>query len=399
MTRLFGHLTRPDLYTWGGPEATATRFALFSKVAAMFGMGTGFEGQRFDLLHAHDWQGALVPAYLDASGDPERAKSVVTIHNLDHKGMSDLRPADIDLPAHMFAMQGLEAWGQLALLKGLVYADHVTTVSPTYAAETQTKRFGSGFEHLLHDLASAGHYSGMPNGVGPEWDPRKDTLIEKQYSTPEGKAPNKAALQRELGLTEDPDALMLGVIARLTEQKGIDTALGGFRIHAALPEGQKTQLVILGTGDKQWERDAREVARDFPGQVSANITFNERLAHMIEAGADVFLMPSRFEPCGLNQMYSMKYGTIPIVAGVGGLRDTVFDTTAINIVSGAATGRILPENTPQAMAGAISEFAKLYQLPHSNVLERMQKAGMASDFSWETMVKPYEKLYERLLDE
>jgi starch synthase len=312
-------LDAPHLYAReGGPYANADgvdypdnaqRFAALARVAAQIAQGLSPEHQP-DILHAHDWQAALAPAYLHYSGR-RHPPTVLTIHNLAFQGRYDKGLlAELGLPPESFAIEGVEYHDGVGFLKaGLQFADRITTVSPSYAVEIMTPEFGMGLEGLLR--ARAQNVSGVLNGVEEtEWSPADDARIARRYDPKrlQLRADNKAALQARLGLRADPEALLIGVVSRLSWQKGLDLLL------EALPQlvGDGAQLALLGAGDKPLEAGFAQAARRHAGQVGVQIGYDEDLAHLVQAGADVFLIPSRFEPCGLTQLYALRYGATPM---------------------------------------------------------------------------------------
>jgi starch synthase len=287
-------------------------------------------------------------------------------------------------------MDGVEFWGQLSMLKaGLQFADAITTVSPSYSREIQTEAFGVGFDGVLR--AQQYKLSGILNGIDTKvWNPDKDLLIAQTYNAGKlvDKAKNKSALQARCGLAVDPKAMMFAVVSRLTSQKGIDLVLGALdQILAA--DGQ---LVVLGQGDPGLQQALLEAARKHPRQVSVTVEFNETLAHLIEAGADCFLMPSRFEPCGLNQMYSQAYGTPPLVARVGGLADSVTDATRD---AAHGTGFVMNSADAQGFREALQRAIQAWREPMR--WRRIQANGMARHFGWEESAGQYLDVYERVL--
>ena len=361
----------------------AWRFALLSKAAAILASPGSPLQWRPDLVHCNDWQTGLTPAYLKYMGNP--VPTLMTVHNLAYQGIypMDVLP-QLDLPPESFSVEGVEYYGNVSLLKaGLFYAWQISTVSPSYAQEIQHAPLGMGLQGLLS--TRAGHLSGILNGIDTsEWNPGIDHLIPCAYRarTPGDKRRCKQALQERMGLEQRADAPLFGVIARMTHQKGLDLVL-------AVAEGivhRGGQLVMLGTGDKQLEQAVRDAAARHPGQVACFIGYDEALSHQIEAGADVFLMPSRFEPCGLNQMYSLRYGAVPIVHATGGLRDTVED---------GVTGFVFDEPTPHGLWEAVDQALYLYTIKPA--WKRMMLNGMKQDFSWEHSAKEYAALYQSML--
>jgi len=384
----------PDGKDWPDNDL---RFGLLSQVAALLGSPACPLPWRPDLVHSNDWQAALAPVYQRhlSYGPGPRAASVVTIHNLAYQGLfPPTALARLGLPAPSFSMDGVEFFGQLSFLKGgLACADAITTVSPTYAREICSEPLGFGLQGLLS--ARAGVLTGILNGVDTAyWDPARDPLIARRYDarTLEDKRANKRALQAALGLAAEDDTPVLGVVSRLVEQKGIDLIA---QVMAAVVDAP-AQFAIQGTGERAIEARLLELAAAHPRRVGVRIAFDERLAHLIEAGADVFLMPSRFEPCGMNQMYSQRYGTLPIVCRTGGLADSVVDCTPQTAAAGTATGFSFEPASASALAGAIGRALELYRQPQS--WAALQRSAMASDVSWKASAAQYVRVYERALD-
>jgi starch synthase len=363
-------------------EDNALRFAVLSRAAALLGTPASPLGWRPDVVHSQDWPAALVPGYLHF--EPQRAATVMTIHNLAFQGNFDAALLDrLELPRASFHMDGLEFHGRLSFLKaGIAYADAVTTVSPSYAREIQGEELGCGMDGLLRRRRDA--LSGILNGIDTaQWDPASDPRIAARYDAHnlEAKAANKTALQARAGLRQDEDLPLLGMVGRFTSQKGADLIAEAGDELAAMP----AQLVLLGKGERALEAALRELAARHPGRVAVQVGFDEDLAHAIEAGADVFLMPSRFEPCGLNQMYSQRYGTPPVARATGGLVDTIVD---------GVTGFLFEAATPAALIAAVRRALSAYR--DAARWARIQRAGMARDFSWSAAARRYADLYERL---
>jgi starch synthase len=366
----------------------AERFIFFSKCVVHLAR---YLPWRPDVVHVHDWQTALVPALVlqqhhEGWGNP--LQTCLTIHNLAYQGIFPASAfALTNLPREFFTMETSEFFGHLNCLKaGLAFADVITTVSPRYAREILTEEFGCGLDGFLRKRQN--RLFGILNGVDyDEWNPGNDSFLERPYSVTRlaGKTANKIALQKELGLPENKNVPLFGTISRLADQKGVDIQLG------ALEEMLNTdmQFVLLGSGSPDFERGYHELARRFPTKVAIRIGYDERLAHRIEAACDFFLMPSRYEPSGLNQMYSLRYGTIPIVRATGGLDDSVIDFTED---SGRADGIKFYEYSSRALAKAIRKALTLYQQP--DLLRRCQRKAMKVDFSWERMVDEYLKIYK-----
>jgi starch synthase len=368
------------------------RYLLFCQAAALIARNEVGLNWQADLVHANDWQTGLIPALLNAQGSA--IPTLFTIHNLAYQGNfgQDLFVKS-GLPASYWSPEGVEFYDQFSFMKAaLYYARLITTVSPTYAEEIQTVEFGSGFDGLLSyrrpDL------SGVLNGIDRhEWNPASDKHLPANYRRDRlaGKARDKAALQKELKLRQKPGALLIGVVGRLVEQKGVDVLL------EALPEllGRDVQLAVLGNGAAEFEAAFAQAAIDHRGRVAFHQGYNEGLAHRIEAGADVFLMPSRFEPCGLNQLYSLRYGTLPIVHGVGGLADTVVHASAANLAHGTATGVVMKELDPAAIVAAVDESIRLYA--DKTIWRQLIQTAMAENYSWARSAEQYLALYQRAL--
>ncbi len=381
----------PYLNAFGHPwHDNAARFALLARVAAAIARRAAGLAWRPDVVHCHDWQTGLVPALL--AQEPARPATVFTIHNLAYQG---LFPRDtlgaLGLPGSLWSPAALEFYGWLSFIKGgLVFADRLTTVSPSYAREILTPEFGVGLDGLLRHRAR--DLSGILNGIDERaWNPARDPHLVARYSARRfaAKQPNKAALQRQLGLPVSGVPL-IGMVGRLVQQKGIDLAL------AALPKLMELplQLAVLGSGEAGYEDALRRAAEQYPQKLAVTIGYDEPLAHRVEAGSDMFLMPSRFEPCGLNQLYSLRYGTVPIVRPVGGLADTVVDATPETLAAGTATGVVFAEATPAALLGALRRALALYA--DRRRWKRLAVTGMRRDFSWRHSAGDYLELYGRL---
>ncbi|MBV8776932.1 MAG: glycogen synthase GlgA, partial [Alphaproteobacteria bacterium] len=385
----------------GGPYGAADgrdwpdnhrRFGLLDWVAAALGSGAD-PNWRPDIVQAHDWHAGLAPPYLRAAN--AAVASIFTIHNLAYQGFF---PAgtfpELSLPAHFYGIDGLEFYGGLSFLKGgLFYADRLTTVSPTYANEIQTPAFGEGFDGLLRGRADM--LTGILNGVDPRyWDPEHDDAIPLGYGidTAEiGKEAAKRELRRRFYL-EEAAGPIFGVVSRLTPQKGLDLLL------AALPAlaGAGGQLALLGSGDRELEDGFGAASREWHGTVGVEFGYDERLARLIIAGADCMVLPSRFEPCGLTQLYALRYGTLPVVRRTGGLADTVVDTTPAALADETATGFVFGAATPDALAGALGRAAAAY--PDGATWRQMMRRAMTRDFSWARSAEQYAALYRELVD-
>ncbi len=370
----------------------AERFAAFCRAAVAIAMGRAGINWRPELVHCNDWPSGLVPALLSREKSPP--PSLFTIHNLAYQGRF---PGEsftrLGLPSPLWTLHGLEFHGMLSFIKGgVAFADAVSTVSPNYASEIQRPEHGHGLDGLLRHRAAELH--GILNGIDTEeWDPRRDPLIRHHYHAERmgGKGKNKAALQHDLGLEPTAKTPLLGLVSRLVEQKGIDLLVPV--LEPLLATG-RVQLALLGSGERPLETTLEALARRHPGSAAVMIGYDEGLAHRIEAGADIFLMPSRFEPCGLNQLYSLRYGTVPVAHRVGGLADTVRDFTDTALVSGEATGFLFEHADPEGLNWALQRALALYQRPRK--WRQLQKNGMALDFSWARSAARYRALYQTL---
>ena len=388
--RLFG--SRRGLYAEGGHEYgdNAERFTFLCRAALALPAATG---ARPRIIHANDWQAGLVPFLMrqEHGHDPALAgaRSVFTIHNLAYQGVfpKDVVP-HLGLPWDVFRFEAMEFYDQLSFMKaGIVFADALTTVSPSYAREILTPHGGHSLDALLRHRR--GDLHGILNGIDVvEWNPATDPHLPAHYSagTVAGKARCKAALQHELGLPVRTDVPLAAIVSRLADQKGVDLLV------AILPEllERDVQLAVLGSGSRIYEEALARAARERPDRMAARIGFDEGLAHRFEAGADLFLMPSRFEPCGLNQMYSLRYGTVPVVRAVGGLDDTVEDYDGWS----RGTGFKFRDYTPAALLLAIRRAVETNR--DRRAWRGLMARGMAQDFSWDRSAASYEALYLRL---
>ncbi|OIQ86581.1 glycogen synthase [mine drainage metagenome] len=370
------------------------RFGILSRIAAILGSrASPLTHWIPDIVHFNDWQGGLTPAFMRHSGAP-CAKSVLGIHNLAFQGnYAEEWVEKLGLPPAAFHIEGLEYFGQLSFLKaGVYYADSITTVSPTYAAEIQTEEFGFGMQGLLTSRARDIH--GILNGIDTsEWNPAIDPHLPHPYDADhlDQKRLGKQVLQQRLGLAQDADAPMLGVVSRLTNQKGLDLLL-----ECAAPLlAQGCQIVLLGGGEPLLEHGFWRLSLNYPQQVSVNIGYNEPLSHQIMAGADIFIMPSRFEPCGLNQMYGLRYGTPPVVRRTGGLADSICDTSEASLNDGSATGFVFDLADAPSLLACIQRAIDQYRDKAS--WEQIQKNGMARDLGWDHSAQAYRDVYRSLL--
>jgi starch synthase len=384
----FYRVDGPYQYELGGdwPD-NAMRFGMLSKVAALLGSAASPIAWQADIVHCNDWQTGLAPAYLQMIPDLH-AKSVMTIHNIAFQGNFDsdwLTP--LNLPQSCFDMHGVEFHGYLSFLKaGLHYADRIVTVSPSYAHEIQTTEMGNGMQGLL--TVRNGDVSGILNGIDEqEWNPATDKHLTAHYdaSNLAPKAECKLALQQLLGLEPNEKSPLLGVVSRLTYQKGLDLLL------ECLPKllDGGAQLVVLGSGEHDLERRYQQLAQRYPGRVSVTVRFDEGLSHQIMAGADIFLMPSRFEPCGLNQMYGMRYGTPPVVRRTGGLADSIIDASRTN-----GTGFVFEDASPATLFRAIVRAIDSYR--DGKKFLRIQLNGMRRDVGWRSSAQRYIDLYRTI---
>ncbi len=372
----------------------AERFALFCHAVCALALNQADLGWQPDLVHCNDWQTGLVPALL--SRHKRRPATLFTIHNLAYQGLfpESVFPA-LNLPWNFWSPDALEFYGQLSFIKGgLVFADRINTVSPTYAREIQTPEFGCGLDGLLRHRRN--RLSGILNGIDKGWNPARDPTLAENYSVRnlQGKQRNKQSLLREFGLPQKENRPLLAFIGRLVEQKGIDLLL---EILPQLPD-LPAQIVFLGSGEKRFEEALQRMARSHSDDIAVHIGFDETLAHRIEAGADIFLMPSRFEPCGLNQMYSLSYGTPPVVHRVGGLADTVVDTTPATLHNGTATGVVFDRPDSATLMEAVKRAVLLYEQQES-FWRPLQQRGMRQDFSWRRSARSYLALYQQILTE
>jgi len=389
---------REGLYGHAGTEHSdnAVRYGALCRAACEYGQQLPVPPS---VVHVHDWQAALVPVLLRTryAADPawRRVPVVLTIHNLAYQG---LFPSDtmrvLDLPPSLFSIEGLEYWNQVSFLKGGInFADAITTVSPTYARQILTPEHGEGFDGILTQRGD--RLSGIVNGIDSAvWDPCSDPLLPASYSAADvgPKREVKRALLDRFGLPSDDVSLtrpLVGMVSRMVDQKGLDLIFEARRELMALP----VSWVILGTGEPRHEAMWRALAVAHPERVGARIGFDEPLAHLIEGGADLFLMPSRFEPCGLNQMYSMRYGTVPVVRATGGLADTVRD---VESTTGSGTGFVFDDYSASAMLAAL--HAALATFGDRHRWAAIQHAGMTQDFSWTASAAAYVHEYRDAIE-
>ncbi len=394
------YFDRPELYGERGTDYrdNCERFVFFSRAV--------LEAIRLveldiEIIHCNDWQTALIPVLLDAeyrcAQGYEVLASLLTIHNLAYQGRFwhwDMLLTGLDW--RYFDWRRLEFYGDLNLLKGgIVYADAVNTVSPTYAKEIQRAPLGCGLEGVLFQRRQ--DVSGILNGVDyGAWNPADDPHLAQNYdvkSWQQGKAANKARLQQQLGLPVEPQLPLLGIVGRLADQKGIHLVA---EIMGHWLPAEPVQWVVLGSGHPKLEEQLRGLAAEFPQRVAVRTEFSEPLAHQIEAGADLFLMPSRYEPCGLNQLYSLKYGTLPLVHATGGLRDTVDNCTEESLVSGTPTGFCFYEFSAAALDGTLRWALQLYR-ERPAAWRQLVENGMVQDWSWKQSAAEYAALYQKTI--
>ncbi len=391
-------LDAPHLYDRpGGPYTDANgrdwpdnprRFAALSHAGALIGRGV-LPGFLPELVHAHDWQTGLVPAYL-ALGDAPRPATVFTVHNLAFQGWAPAALlASLALPPQAYTIDGVEFFGGIGLLKaGLAYADRITTVSPTYAAEIRTREGGMALDGLLR--ARGAEVSGILNGIDTRvWDPAHDPFLPAAFDAArlEGRHASKAALQARFGLQADHACLLFGVVSRLSDQKGLDVllqVLGDLVAHGA-------QLALLGSGDPGLQDAFLAAAAAHPGRIGVRLGYDEATAHLIQAGSDAILVPSRFEPCGLTQLCALRYGALPVVSRVGGLADTVIDANAAALAAGVATGVQFAPVTPDGLRAALARTVDLWTRPDE--WARLQANAMRQDVGWTEPAKRYAALY------
>ncbi len=369
------------------------RFALLGWVAAHLAGDDADPQWLPDIVHAHDWHAAMACAFV-AEHPPTQAATVFTVHNLAFQGLFPMHDRSLlGLGSHLMSPAGLEYHGQLSFMKaGLKFAHHVTTVSPTYAREIATHEFGCGLDGVIR--GRGGDVSGIINGIDPEvWNPATDAAIPARYDAErlQGKPACKRALQKELGLEGNESALLLTIVSRLTAQKGLDLLL------TALPEllAAGAQLAVQGTGEPSLEAAFRMAAQAHPGRVHVHVGYDEARAHRLIAGADAILVPSRFEPCGLTQLYGLRYGTLPIVRRVGGLADTVVDADTAALAAGRATGFSFDAATPAALERCVRRAIEMHARPPA--WQALMRTAMAQDLSWVGPARDYLALYQRLL--
>jgi starch synthase len=387
-----GYFDRDYLYGAVGHDYpdNPERFAFLCRAALEW---AGSARERYDVYHGHDWQAGLVPVFQRQIGSPmvRGVPCVFTIHNLAYQGIADASWLPrLGLGWEWMHINALEYWNRISLLKGgIVFSRVITTVSPRYAQEIQTPEYGFGFDGILQRRSD--DLVGILNGIDYDhWDPARDPHLPEPYDVAhlEGKLASRRALLEECGLPADPDRTrpLVGMISRLVDQKGFDLLAD---LSDELPR-LNASFVLLGSGERRYEDLWLALAARHPDRVAARIGFDDRFAHRIEAGADLFLMPSRFEPCGLNQMYSSRYGTLPLVRATGGLYDTVHN---FNPSTGEGTGFTFEEYSSQALLSTLRWALQTYE--DRPTWQRMQVAGMREDFSWDASAREYVKVYQR----
>lgn len=377
-----------DGYSW--PD-NAERFTVFSRAVALMAEGIPDDEWKPDVVHCHDWQTGLVPAFLSMSETPP--KTVFTIHNLAYDGYFTQQDfISLKLPSHWWSPDYVEFYGGLSMMKaGLVFSDHVTTVSPTYAQEICTPKFGYRFEGILQSLGDK--LTGILNGIDLDiWNPKTDSYINTHYGVNDkdiiGKLANKRALLKNTSLPAT-NVPLLGFIGRLVEQKGVDLIIS---IIPELFESSDAVMIILGSGHMAYETELLELAAKYPERLHVHIGYSESLAHQIEAGCDLFMMPSRFEPCGLNQMYSLRYGTPPVVNYTGGLADTVVDVSSDTMADKTANGFVFHDADEEAFLTALKRAMAIYRRPR--LWHQLCITAMLQPLGWDSSAIKYLELYQ-----
>lgn len=371
----------------------AFRFALFCQVAVDIALNRLSFDWPVDVVHCNDWQSALVPALLQHFA--QRPATLFTIHNMAYQGLYPAQQYfDLGLPYDLWHLHGLEYHGMFSFIKGaLSYADCINTVSPQYAQEIQTEAFGYGLQGLLQHRSD--RLSGVLNGIDTEvWNPASDPYLEHQYNRRNlsKKIDNKLALQQRFGLRQQREVPLCGLISRLVAQKGLDLILQAMPQILELP----LQLVFLGSGEAYYEQALSRLAEEYPERIAVYIGYDEKLSHQIEAASDIYLMPSLFEPCGLNQLYSLRYGTLPLVTAVGGLLDSVTDSNEQNIAQQSATGFIMAEPSAEALTQTLQRAIALYHQPET--WQQLQINAMSEDHSWKHSAEEYLDLYRQAIE-
>lgn len=394
-----GHLYDRPGGPYVGPNGqdwpdNAQRFAALAAVASGIGLGL-VPAFVPDVVHAHDWQAGLAPAYLHYSGG-RRPGTVMTVHNIAFQGKfpAELVP-ELGFPPDAFSIHGIEYYGTLGYLKsGLKLSDRITTVSPSYAGEILLPEGGMGLEGLLNDRSSV--LSGILNGLdAAAWNPATDSLIPAPFDVKrlKARAANKAELQKRFGLDPDPEALLFGVVSRLTWQKGLDLLADSLDMLREMG----AQLALLGSGDADLAERFTGASQAHRGRIGVWLGYDEAIAHLVQAGSDALIVPSRFEPCGLTQLSALRYGALPVVARVGGLADTVIDVNEMARSAGVGTGVQFSPVTAPALQQALKRTGKLWQ--DKTLWKKLQRNAMATDVSWERAARDYDKLFRDLVAE
>lgn len=390
---LFDRPGNPYLDSNAVPWAdNALRFALFCQVVVDVALNRLVFDWPVDIVHCNDWQCGLVPALLNQFDN--RPATLFTIHNLAYMGLYDQQQfIDLGLPDSLWSLHGVEFHGLFSFIKGgLSYADCINTVSPQYAEEIQTKQFGYGLQDLL--VHRADRLSGILNGIDNNvWNPGTDDYLVQKYNRRSlgKKNHNKLDLQEQLSLTRDAQIPLIGMVSRLVEQKGMDIIINSMSSLMGLP----LQMVFLGTGQLEYEKKLLQLAKKYPRSIAVIIGYSEKLSHQIEAGSDIYLMPSMFEPCGLNQLYSLRYGTIPLVTKVGGLADSVNDYSVSSFKNGSATGFIMRDTTDKALISTVKRALDVYQ--QADKWLQLQINAMQQDHSWKQSASEYLQLYQKAI--
>lgn len=395
------YFDRDSLYgtATGDYPDNAERFAFFCRAVLQAILRIGWS---VDIVHCNDWQTGLVPALMAAESQPppwiRKAATVMTIHNLAYQGQfprDEFRWTGLDWKH--FNHREFEFYDQINFLKtGIVTADLITTVSPRYSQEIRTVQHGCGLNDVLEE--NADRVVGITNGIDATvWNPATDDKLFANYDVDtwrDGKSLNKIALQMQFNLEQSNEVPMIGLVGRLAEQKGWDLVLPVLRWH--LSENRPTQWIVLGSGEARYEQELRELSRTYPHRFALHLGFSDSLAHQIEAGSDIFVMPSHYEPCGLNQLYSLRYGSVPIVTPTGGLADTVVDCNETNLSNRTATGFYVNTIQPQALDEAIGRALNLrYYQP--TIWAQVVETGMSQDWSWKKSATQYTSLYAKTL--
>ena len=368
----------------------ALRFALFCQVVVDVSLNRLAFDWPVDIVHCNDWQCGLVPALLGQFDN--RPATLFTIHNLAYQGLFEHQQfIDLGLPQTLWSLHGVEFHGLFSFIKGgISFADCINTVSPQYALEIQTEQYGYGLEDLL--IYRAERLSGILNGIDTQvWNPARDDFLIQKYNRRSlaKKLDNKLVLQKIVSLKQDKRIALIGMVSRLVEQKGLEIIINSIPALTDLP----LQMVFLGTGQEKYEQALLKLARKHPKSIAVNIGYDEGLSHQIEAGCDMFLMPSIFEPCGLNQLYSLRYGTIPVVTKVGGLADSVTGYSMETVEQGTATGFIIEDLTVESLISTIRQALEVYAVPEK--WKQLQDKAMQQDHSWVKSASQYLRLYQK----